>query len=156
MIKDSGNRFQFETGAVRDVQEFKGRCDLLPLDVVSECMNDIVLSHLDDFKKMGDPWILCVVLSVFAENSNFKDMPTMFLEVSKHFEEGCKKYGENNWQKGLPVSSYINSGTRHYLKWIRGDKDENHDLAFVWNITCAVWTCKNKPELNNYARSKKN
>ena len=30
MIKDSGNRREFETGAVRDMQEGKGRCDLLP------------------------------------------------------------------------------------------------------------------------------
>lgn len=30
MLKDSGNRRKFETGAVRDMQEGKGRCDLLP------------------------------------------------------------------------------------------------------------------------------
>ena len=34
MIKDSGNRREFESGAVRDIQEGKGRCDLLPLDAV--------------------------------------------------------------------------------------------------------------------------
>ena len=31
MIKDSGKRRQFETGAVRDIAEGKGRCDLMPL-----------------------------------------------------------------------------------------------------------------------------
>ena len=31
MIKDSGNRTEFATGAVRDIQVGKGRCDLLPL-----------------------------------------------------------------------------------------------------------------------------
>ena len=36
MIKDSGNRTEYETGAVRDIQEGKGRCDLMPLDVVAE------------------------------------------------------------------------------------------------------------------------
>lgn len=29
-ILDSGNRTEFESGAVRDIQEGKGRCDLLP------------------------------------------------------------------------------------------------------------------------------
>jgi hypothetical protein len=29
-VKDSGNRRSFESGAVRDMQEGKGRCDLLP------------------------------------------------------------------------------------------------------------------------------
>ena len=33
-IKDSGERREFETGAVRDIQKGKGRCDLMPLDVV--------------------------------------------------------------------------------------------------------------------------
>ena len=35
MIKDSGNRREYETGAVRDNAEGKGRCDLMPLDVVA-------------------------------------------------------------------------------------------------------------------------
>jgi hypothetical protein len=64
---------------------------------------------------------------------------TMFLEVAKHFEEGAKKYGENNWQKGIPVHCYIDSAIRHYLKWLRGDNDEPHDRAFVWNLMCCIW-----------------
>ncbi len=36
MIKDSGERRKFETGAVRDIQKGKGRCDLLPLDIVAQ------------------------------------------------------------------------------------------------------------------------
>ena len=34
-IKDSGDRKEFSTGAVRDMHEGKGRCDLLPLNVIS-------------------------------------------------------------------------------------------------------------------------
>lgn len=33
-IKDSGNRRQFETGAVRDMQEGKGRYDLMPMEAL--------------------------------------------------------------------------------------------------------------------------
>ena len=81
------------------------------------------------------------------------DMPTLILEVAKHFEEGAKKYGEYNWQKGIPTHCYIDSAVRHYLKWLRGDNDEPHDRAFCWNILCCIWTCQNKPELNDYAKS---
>lgn len=35
-LKDSGNRREFSSGAVRDSNEGKGRCDLLPLDVLGE------------------------------------------------------------------------------------------------------------------------
>lgn len=33
-IKDSGNRRQFSSGAVRDIAEGKGRMDLMPLDII--------------------------------------------------------------------------------------------------------------------------
>lgn len=69
---------------------------------------------------------------------------------SIHFEQGAQKYGENNWQKGIPVHCYIDSAIRHYLKYKRGDDDERHDRAFVWNILCAIWTCKEMPQLNGY------
>jgi hypothetical protein len=36
LIKDSGERRQFDTGAVRDIQEGKGRMDLLPWAAVME------------------------------------------------------------------------------------------------------------------------
>ena len=35
-IKDSGNRREFETGAVRDIQEGKGRYDLIPWEAIHE------------------------------------------------------------------------------------------------------------------------
>ena len=155
-ILDSGNRRQFESGAVRDIQEGKGRCDLLPLDVVADFLNrdtkEYILYCINRFQNRPDELEpLFQALHTFAYD-NFKNEETMILEVSKHFEEGAKKYGENNWQKGIPVHCYIDSAVRHYLKFLRGDKDEPHDRAFCWNIMCAIWTCKHKPELNEYRK----
>lgn len=158
-ILDSGNRREFESGAVRDIQEGKGRCDLLPLDVVGriaercECYRQADIFHsINAFIETNDIERLYKVLDLaafmFEESGVFA---TMFLEVSKHFEEGAKKYGDNNWRKGIPVRCYIDSAVRHYLKCLRGDNDEPHDRAFCWNIMCAIWTCKHHPELNEYA-----
>ena len=155
MIKDSGNRTKFESGAVRDMQEGKGRCDLLPLDVAGVCANSVELIQLSDFIEYGHPKYLQYAIDEFTSKS-FVSMPNMLLEVAKHFEEGAKKYGERNWQKGIPVRCYIDSGVRHYLKWLRGDDDERHDRAFCWNMLCAIWTCKYKPELNEYAKENEN
>lgn len=158
MIKDSGNRREFDTGAVRDIQEGKGRCDLLPLGVVySVCTN---LKSMDANKSYVFHLLnqfICTGESDFLEEAlfygnPFTDLHTMFLEVSKHFEEGAKKYGEYNWQKGIPTHCYIDSAVRHYLKYLRGDDDEPHDRAFCWNIICCIWTCINKPELNDYGK----
>lgn len=148
-IKDSGSRTEFATGAVRDLGGAdKGRCDLMPLDVIAEITGDSVIQNIAEFTEKGVRAFLAYALDNFRGYTNY---PDMFLEVSKHFAAGCEKYGEDNWKKGIPVKSYINSGVRHYLKYLRGDMDEPHDRAFVWNIMCAMWTCKHKPELNNYA-----
>ena len=146
-IKDSGSRREFSTGAVRDIQEGKGRCDLLPLDVVGSLLNNPTFSYISRFMKDGD---VSHLQDALTSSGIYHDIFTMFLEVSKHFEQGAKKYGEFNWQKGIPTHCYIDSGVRHYLKWLRGDRDEPHDRAFCWNMMCCIWTCRHKPELNDY------
>ena len=147
-IKDSGARREFDTGAVRDIQEGKGRCDLMPLGVIARLLGDPVLINIHYFQDSGDVTFLYGALNR-GDIIEF-GLPHTLLEVSKHFEEGAKKYGEHNWQKGIPVKCYIDSAVRHYLKWLRGDDDEPHDRAFVWNILCCIWTCESMPELNDY------
>ena len=156
-IKDSGDRTEFATGAVRDMHEGKGRCDLLPLDVLTHLYNrkkedsneSSVFYNLHHFQRDGQISHLTFALYHFHP---FYDLETMLLETAVHFEDGAKKYGEYNWQKGIPVNCYIDSAVRHYLKYLRGDEDERHDRAFVWNILCCIWTCKHKPELNTYLK----
>lgn len=150
-ILDSGNRREFESGAVRDMQEGKGRCDLLPLDVIGEWIESPVINDIALFVETGKSVKLFDVLND-AFGIDLVQNVTAIFDLAKHFEAGAKKYGERNWQKGIPVRCYIDSAVRHYLKYLRGDQDEPHDRAFVWNIVCAIWTCKHKPELNDYSR----
>lgn len=152
-IKDSGNRTKFASGAVRDMHEGKGRCDLLPLNVVAELLDDPTIQYICEFQKTGNIVYLTLALRF---NHVFDNPETLCLEAAKQFEGGAVKYGENNWQKGIPVHCYIDSGIRHYLKFRRGDDDEPHDRAFAWNILCAIWTCVSKPELNDYAKRRGN
>lgn len=139
-LKDSGERREFPTGAVRDMGAGadKGRCDLMPLDVVAEVLDSMVLDNICAFQESGDVGALYQALDTFSKTA-YGYKTTMLLEVAKHFEAGALKYGENNWKKGLPVWCYIDSAVRHYLKWLRGDTDEPHDRAFVWNIMCCIW-----------------
>lgn len=160
MIKDSGNRREFDSGAVRDIQEGKGRCDLLPLKVIGlmydrkfDIEYDNVFFSISNFQKNGDIQFLLDALDSFYNVSYFDSYQDMILEVSKQFEEGAKKYSERNWEKGIPIHCYIDSAVRHYLKFLRGDTDERHDRAFCWNILCCIWTCINKPELNDYLKA---
>ena len=147
VIKDSGDRTQFESGAVRDMREGKGRCDLTPLAVVYHYLKLFFDEELArpikciwGFQECGDTRALYEAINLFLlSNNEWDSAPTMFLEVAKHFEEGAKKYGEMNWQLGIPTKCYIDSAVRHYLKWLRGDKDEFHCRAFCWNLMCCIW-----------------
>lgn len=90
VIKDSGERREFETGAVRDMSAGKGRFDLLP--------------------------------------------PEAIFAYATHMENGCEKYGDRNWEKGIPLSSFWDSAVRHLFKYIMGMRDEDHLVAAFWNI----------------------
>lgn len=103
MIKDSGDRTMFPSGAVRDLHgEDKVRMDLLPWAAI--------------------------------------------IEVSKHCEEGAKKYGEHNVDKGIPTHSLCDSAARHLAKYLDGQVDENHLVAAVWNLLWAVQMVVKSPE----------
>ena len=139
MIKDSGNRRKFKSGAVRDVADGKGRCDLLPLDVVGGITNDEIFVDIERYVRTGDIGFLYDVISEFVKK-HYVDKCTAILEVAKHYEDGANKYSERNWEQGIPLHCYIDSGVRHYLKFLRGDEDEPHDRAFLWNMFGAIWT----------------
>ena len=145
-IMDSGERREFETGAVRDVGLNKGRCDLLPLSVLSGLFQDNIFANIDLYVRTGDINHLISVITHFSVKW-VGSLESAMIEVSKHFEEGAMNYSERNWEKGIPLHCYIDSAVRHYLKLKREDDDERHDRAFLWNILCALWTHINKPEM---------
>lgn len=103
VIKDSGERTKFNTGAVRDMHEGKGRFDLLPM---------------------------CVLL-----------------RLARHYENGCQKYGDRNWEKGIPCHSFADSAMRHLVKYLDGWTDEDHLIAAIWNLCGLAWTEEKNPEL---------
>ena len=103
MIKDSGERTEFSTGAVRDMHEGKG--DMLSLPHAA------------------------------------------LLRLSTHYEMGAKKYGRFNYQKGIPLSSFIDSAMRHLSKYAAGWDDEDHLAAAAFNVLGALQMEETHPEL---------
>lgn len=211
-VKDSGDRREFASGAVRDMQKGKGRCDLLPLaelsilitnmDIEKDYMHTIIsfddhpdfwifrhfnnaINALNAAKNSNDKEIekisydiidsLYMALEIFLvrfykypECNNetwstlydaLSDIPadndiaikaninniiySAILDLAKHFEAGAHKYGDNNWRKGIPINVFIDSAIRHFCKFMRNDTDEPHDIAFMWNVVCCIWTINN-------------
>lgn len=95
-LKDSGERQEFPTGARRDLQDGKGRPDLIP---------------------------------------------TMFLQrLASVMEKGAAKYGDRNWEKGMPLSRYYASAMRHLMQAFNGEQDEDHLGQCAFNVAAFMWT----------------
>lgn len=157
MIKDSGERRTFESGAVRDIQADKGACWMLPLDEVKDIFEIVKSVHPDMFYifreiaqyiRTKDSNKIYNAIILFCDIRKWS-IPTMLLELSKHFEEGAEKYDAFNWCLGIKAHCYVDSAIRHLLKWADGQTDEPHDRAFVWNLFCLLWTVHNRPECDD-------
>lgn len=162
-ILDSGERRQFESGAVRDIQEGKGRCDLLPLGEIARYFElyDQLTDDTRDFIVPGcicrfilnrdEEFIYAAIKSFIGRAYNRNDYEAI-MELSKHYEEGANKYAERNWEKGINLHCYVDSAMRHYFKYLAGWDDEPHDRAVLWNLFCLLWTYHYKPELDDLPR----
>jgi hypothetical protein len=64
--------------------------------------------------------------------------PIAMLRLARIYEGGAKKYGDRNWEKGAPVSKFINSGLRHAFQALEGRTDEDHLVQAAWNFLGAA------------------
>lgn len=155
-ILDSGERREFQTGAVRDMASGKGVFYVAPLKEMAYVFSSgtdkefevsAILTELAEFQKEKNKNVhhLRFALERFAKIKEWS-ISKMMLEVSHQFEDGMEKYGEYNWQKGIPLNSYLDSAIRHLLKDMEGLDDERHDRAFVWNVLCMMWQTNNEKE----------
>lgn len=94
ITKDSGQREQHSTGAVRDVRGGKGRYDLLPTRGLRR--------------------------------------------LAGVYERGAIKYAARNWEKGMPMSRYADSGLRHLFQYLEGHRDEDHLAQAAFNILAMI------------------
>ena len=102
-ILDSGERTEFQTGAVRDMHEGKGDMASIPWEAI--------------------------------------------LRLSRHYENGARKYKRWNYRLGINLSSYIDSACRHLAKYQCGCDDEDHLAAAAFNILGAMLVEEIQPEL---------
>lgn len=102
-IKDSGERREFSSGAVRDMSAGKGLM-------------------------IAMPW-------------------RALLRLSKHYENGARKYGAGNYMLGIPTSSFIDSAMRHLAKYMAGMDDEDHLSAAAFNVLGAMLMEEEHPDM---------
>jgi hypothetical protein len=62
------------------------------------------------------------------------------LMISRIWEDGALKYDARNWEKGMPLSQYIDSMERHLAKLKCGRRNEPHASQLAWNAIAYIFT----------------
>jgi len=62
------------------------------------------------------------------------------MAVADIMEAGAEKYNARNWEKGIPLSRFLDSGLRHLFKHVLGHTDEPHLKQACWNFLCMLDT----------------
>ena len=110
---DSGNRKEFETGALRDRPKGKGLYSFIS--------------------------------------------PYAIRRMALRCEIGDIKYGDGrNWEKGMPISNFIDSALRHIFQYMEGKDEEDHIGAALWNLMCVAHTEVTHPEMQDLPLRKEN
>lgn len=64
----------------------------------------------------------------------------MFERWAQLLDRGARKYDKRNWMRGQGREVYdrfVESAYRHFVQWLRGDRDEDHAAAVLFNLNGA-------------------
>jgi hypothetical protein len=76
-----------------------------------------------------------------AGKGRFDLLPPLAMNrLARHFEKGAAKYGDRNWERGIPLSRFLDSALRHLFAYLAGRDDEDHLVAAAWNLLAALET----------------
>lgn len=144
ITKDSGDRQQFESGMVRDTQAGKSRYDLAmdgplfwalfdttPLHEKADLVQEFRLWYESD----GNIHQASSVIRTMASYEG-----GLFRVIDRYaalMTRGAVKYSERNWMKAdgeAEITRGKSSACRHLVQYLRGDNDEDHMAAVVFNM----------------------
>jgi hypothetical protein len=75
--------------------------------------------------------------------------PIGLAAVARACAEGAEKYGDYNWERGMPARDMLNHALRHIYLFLGGDRSEDHLGHAAWNLMGAIHSMEAWPELND-------
>lgn len=72
--------------------------------------------------------------------------PRVLRRIVMIFTLGAVKYGDHNYQKGMPYSRYLDSAGRHIEEYKDGLTNEDHLAQACWNIMAVMFHEEYGPE----------
>jgi hypothetical protein len=89
------------------------------------------------------------VRSSDAEATRYDLISPIGLEaVARTCAEGAAKYGDWNWEAGMPAHDLLNHALRHIYRYLAGDRSEDHLPHAAWGLLAAIHSEALWPELN--------
>ena len=64
--------------------------------------------------------------------------PVALRRIAGVYQRGAEKYGQRNWEKGMPIGRFLDSALRHIYQYIEGRRDEDHLAQAMWNVAGAI------------------
>lgn len=146
-LKDNGQRQEFASGMVREPETDKMRYDLaFDGPMVWALLADLdpcngVAQAAKDWYEFGGVTnatrlIVCLCARETLSYWQLVDRYTVLMM------KGAIKYSDRNWLKAAgeeELKRFIASFSRHLVKYLRGDKDEDHLAALFFNINGAEY-----------------
>jgi hypothetical protein len=74
--------------------------------------------------------------------------PIGLRRLAETYAEGAAKFGQFNWENGMPVTDLLNHAIAHVYKFLGGDRNEDHLAHAAWNLLGAIHSMEKWPELN--------
>lgn len=127
IMKDSGERQQFEGGAQRDTATGKPQFSLLSPVLWTNIGPDNIGCYVRDYLLTGDIMYMNLLLDRLYERMGGED------RLLEWLRQGAAKYSRFNWALGLPVSRCLDSLGRHLRAVKAGKQDEDHEAASACN-----------------------
>lgn len=148
--KDSGQREQFQSGMQRDTQDGKIRVDLAFDGPIFRVLfrdgpkSDAGLAMCDWYDetllgRASSDEAFNVIRYIAAYEGGMGELMTRYAAL---MTRGALKYTARNWMQAqgqAELDRFISSACRHFLQWHRGDRDEDHAAAVVFNLNGAEY-----------------
>jgi len=100
------------------------------------------LSEIDGLKQLKDSGArrttsTGAVRDIAVTKGRFDLLPFFGLRrAALQMQLGAQKYDDRNWEKGMNLSWFADSASRHLGLFIAGFDDEPHLDAAIWNLLC--------------------
>lgn len=73
--------------------------------------------------------------------------PIGLRRLAETYGEGAAKYGDRNWEKGIPVSNLLDHAMAHINEYNNGDRSEDHLAHAAWGLFAVMHMEEKMPSM---------